>query len=554
MANRTKSKRREQRRKATWKATRKATRKAMRKRSMRKATGKATLRGGSDFKRFNKMRGGLRLGYLNRQYNDTSENDENTRTLLRQNMETFPQYYGTLTPEQKTQMINNTIEALRNLMGNSLHYFGIEGNLEHKYPRVMYRGSLEETLFPLPPPPPPTVYTVLSSIPVPNNYSQTIVIDYEMIDHTKNFYISERENVFETLFEKREFFINKKPFFKYFNRSSTPPAYDEGTDFGGLTTHVFSLLSNFFTGSSESSCSASSTSASSTSKKYSDYFVEYNGFYILNNIEGELSSERRDRLYFIGQLFAMAIKLRQIIEINLHPLLLYQILHNDFDSITPAKILEIIEKFGLSDTHPFSCFKTPITDINCNYDEMGLEIADKSGEAMNFLKSKMDNPSVKAFISGFRNIINVQITRLNMFPLKEFSKLISGSDIKLDYENLMKHLNFVGFNEVERKAVKDLIKEKSDSDPDWVRAFLFAITNKNKIPISGFPSDKQLRIELKTFAENHPFIVHTCFNTMDLKKSALDEYINSENKTETKLYEYFNIETFKSIADQFNIA
>ena len=165
------------------------------------------------------------------------------------------------------------------------------------------------------------------------------------------------------------------------------------------------------------------------------------------------------------------------------------------------------------------------------------------------------NPSVKAFIEGFQNIINVGTTTLNELPLKKFSELISGSDIKLNYENLMKHLKFVGFSVEQLTAVKDLIKEKSDSEPDWVRAFLFAITNKNKIPISGFPSDKQLRIELKTLGtEQPPFIVHTCFNNMDLNKSALDEYINSTDKKKTKLYEYFNIETFKSIADHFNIA
>ena len=623
MANRIKTKRRGQR-----KSTRKATRKA----TLRRESIRAFYPQRKKF--IKKIRGGLRLtyGYMGREYNDSSENDENTRALLRGILNNDVLYSNlNLSDDQKTEMINNTIEALRNIRDSDNQPTNNLSNYVNNPSSRIRDISLINYLFPLtfqqqplrparrqqeeshqsqrldlssqrPGPRPPreprpdlplhrpqqplqplqpdlplrrpqqplhpsqpehrhsTMFDIiLSSIPAPTHNSRhPIDISYEMKDGNKNFYISKTQNVFETLFEERTSFINYKPYIKYLNISSDPPAYDAGMDMGGLTTHVFSLLSNFFTGSSESSCSASSTSTSSTSEKYSDYFIEYNGFYKLNNIEGELSPDRRDRLYFIGQLFASAIKLRQIIEINLNPLLLYQMLHNDFDSITPAKILEIIENFDLSDTHPFSCFKNPITDKTCNYDEMGTEIndeKDKQDEAMKSLKSKMYNPSVKAFISGFRSIINVEITRLNRLPLKDFSELISGSDIELNYDNLMKHLRFDGFNEYQKDAVKELIQEKSAGNPDWVRAFLFAITSKNKIPISGFPIYKQLTIVLKSLGtEQPPFIVHTCSNIMDLNKSALDEYINSTDKSKTKLYEYFGIETLNNIANMFNIS
>jgi len=131
--------------------------------------------------------------------------------------------------------------------------------------------------------------------------------------------------------------------------------------------------------------------------------------------------------------------------------------------------------------------------------------------------------------------------------------MICGSDIKLNYENLMKYLKLEYFNQEQLSAIKELIQEKS-SDPNWVKAFLFALTSKNKIPINGYEQSRQLRIELKNITDIKPYDIHTCFNAMYLNKDSLNEYIGSTNKRETELYIEFGIGALQAVANTFNIA
>jgi hypothetical protein len=382
---------------------------------------------------------------------------------------------------------------------------------------------------------PVNINDVLSYIPEPRTKSNTIIIDYQMNGNDKIFDISDTQNVFETLYEKKTYLLNKKPFFRYQNITASTPTFDEGVDVGGLTSNVFSLLSKFFT------------------KTNSNYFTKYNDFYTIK--DGEFTTYK---INFLGKLFAYAIQLRQLIEINLHPLLLYKMLHDDFDSISNEKILSIIEDFDstLLETHPYSCFKTTITDPACNWDvdkdgNVIEVIGNKSEEAMKNLKSEIFNKNINPFVEGFRSQININTSKINRLPLKLFSQLICGSDIELNYENLMKYLKFEHFNQEQLIAIKQLIQEKA-SDSNWVKAFLFALTNKNKIPINGYPESRQLRIELKNNVRE-PYIIHTCFNSMDLNTNSLNEYIGSPNKPETSLFIEFGIEALKAVANTFNI-
>jgi hypothetical protein len=373
---------------------------------------------------------------------------------------------------------------------------------------------------------------ILSTIPEPIETSDSIIIDYQMQNGDKNFDISDEQNVFETLYKDRTYLLNKKPYFRYLNITANPPKYDDGVDAGGLTSHVFSLLSTFFT------------------KTNSNYYEKYNDFYTIKN-----SKLDTDKINFLGNLFGCAIKLRQLIDIELHPLLLYQMLHDDFDTISSEKILEIINDFDatLLETHPFSCFKNPITDSMCNYDADGNVIVNQKEEAMIILKEKTYNKNIKPFVDGFRSQIDITRTKLKRLPLKLFNQLICGSDIELNYENLMKYLKLEYFNQEQLSAITQLIQEKS-SDQNWVKAFLFALTSKNKIPINGYKESTLLRIELKDETLVKPYDVHTCFNAMYLNKNSLNEYIGSTRKRETQLYMEFSIEALQAVANTFNIA
>jgi hypothetical protein len=381
---------------------------------------------------------------------------------------------------------------------------------------------------------PVNITDILSNIPEPRENSNHIIINYQMHNGDKIFDISDEQNVFETLYTYRTYLLNKKPFFRYLNITANPLKYDAGIDAGGLTSHVFSLLSTFFT------------------KTNSNYYEKYNDFYTIKDSEVDTN-----KINFLGELFGCAIKLKQLIDIELHPLLLYQMLHDDFDTISSEKILEIINDFDatLLETHPFSCFKNPITDSMCNYDAEGLNkiSVNQKEEAMVFLKEKTYNKNIKPFVDGFRSQIDITRTKLKRLPLKLFSQLICGSDIKLNYENLMKYLKLEYFNQEQISAIKELIHEKS-SNPNWVKAFLFALTSKNKIPINGYEQSRQLRIELKNKTLAKPYDIHTCFNAMYLNKDSLNEYIGSTTKRDTQLYMEFSIEALQAVANTFNIA
>jgi hypothetical protein len=191
------------------------------------------------------------------------------------------------------------------------------------------------------------IQIVLENIPTPTNITRPVRINYVMDGKNKVFNISSTENIFETLY-KNQHIIQGKPFFKFFN--ITTQTEDPGIDAGGLTSGVFKILSEFFT------------------NKHSIYFDKNDDFYIIKD-DGK-SELDPDKIIFLGKLFAYAIQLRQLIDIELHHLLLYQMLNNDFDSISIEKIKSIIEIFkpSLLDVHPYSCLKSPITDNKCKYD------------------------------------------------------------------------------------------------------------------------------------------------------------------------------------------
>ena len=382
------------------------------------------------------------------------------------------------------------------------------------------------------------IQTVLANIPTPTNITPVVRINYIMDGNNKVFNISSTENVFETLYQNQHI-LSGKPFFKFFN--ITAQTQDPGIDEGGLTSGVFQLLSEFFT------------------DKDSIYFDKNDDFYIIKN--NSTAGLDPDKIIFLGKLFAYGIQLRQLIDIELHPLLLYQMTHDDFSTINGEKIKSIIENFkpSLLETHPYSCFKSPITDYTCKYDINGEPLTngevEEVEEATKIIKRRLFTPYVSNFVDGFRSQININTTKLAKLPLKLFSELICGSDIELTYENLMKYLTFKNVVPTPLNAIKqliELIELKATTEPDWVQHFLMVLTSKNKIPISGY-GEYPLNIKLDNYAEE-PFVVHTCFNRMDINTNSLSEYIESTNKSETSLFIEFSSSNLKKYANTFNVA
>ncbi len=395
--------------------------------------------------------------------------------------------------------------------------------------------------------PPPPIYTpeklsellkdIFTEIEKPTEPGSTIIVNYKMVNNEKIFDIDQTHNIFETLWTNESNIINKKPFFRYRNiTNEAEPVFDEGVDAGGLTSNVFYLLSKFLT------------------KEGSQYFYTFHDY---SNID--LRTPHNDKFEFIGELFGCAIKLREKIEIDLHPLLLYRMIFNDLDLLTPEEILEIINDFDpeLSNSHPFSCFQTPITDTRCNEsgelngEPIGSE-EEKKQVAMQYIKEEFSNPQTDSFIRGFRSQIDVFKSELSLLPLKYFSQLISGGNIPLTYENLIKYLKFFNFSPEQETSMKELIKQKSEENPEWIKIFLFALTNKHKIPFEGYEAINPLRIELKPNARI-PYEIHSCFHQMIVKTESLLEYMHSSTKSETRLSQYLNAEPLQKISELFNI-
>jgi hypothetical protein len=110
-----------------------------------------------------------------------------------------------------------------------------------------------------------------------------------------------------------------------------------------------------------------------------------------------------------------------------------------------------------------------------------------------------------------------------------------------------KQLKLKIFDTTKCDAIKQLIQQNATSatEPEWVQNFLMALTSKNKIPISGYGVEFPLKIRLDYYADE-PFVVHICFNLMDINTNSFNEYIKSKNKSEKNLYKEFSSNNLKS--------
>jgi tripartite motif-containing protein 71 len=382
-------------------------------------------------------------------------------------------------------------------------------------------------------------------------------------------------DLFETLYQNKSILLTpySKPFFIFSN--VTTGKRDDGVDAGGLTRTVFTYLSK------------------SLSK--SIFFVkdpETNLFRLKTLTDKQLDqNENTDKLYFIGQLFGLAIKLNLIIQINLEPLLLYQLAHDiDLFNFNKELILNIINDYNseLLEHIPYLCFDVnPDTLISqkmnfgCLYDSSGQIIVDseklqtnrnkiidpeeidtvKNATVNRIIEEIKENKKVTGiFVKGFRSQINIKKTKINRLPLGLLDALMSGIVAK-DYATLFKHLHFVNFTSIQRTHLEEILKNQicTNIQSKYIGLLLMVMTGSSSIPANGYPTNNQLRFEIVKFDNDKPADIHSCFNQFIINKQLFDKYAStgpSENprKKDTELYNLFNIETLEELKLAFTAA
>ena len=130
----------------------------------------------------------------------------------------------------------------------------------------------------------------------------------------------------------------------------------------------------------------------------------------------------------------------------------------------------------------------------------------------------------------------------------------------VNYDILMQNLKFIGFaNDNHTKPLKSLLKQNIDTYPNYIEKLLIAITGVPNIPAFGYSKNKELTIELYNYYDKTnliPFILHTCFNKLDLNNNAYFKYIDAtdDEKINTELYKYFQPEILTKMSEDHSLA
>jgi hypothetical protein len=284
------------------------------------------------------------------------------------------------------------------------------------------------------------------------------------------------------------------------------------------------------------------------------YFISIDNYYILNpqillgkSIED--GTKLKKKIEFIGKLFAYALQLKQTIDIELHPLLLYKIIFGINVSINENHINYLINNFDLDRKEsPFGCFIEPVVEP-CKYNIENYSkltnteiIKENALELINKKSETYKNDILYSFVTGF-------ITKIKFKNYKDIelvsilSELISGKNKMWSLNEFIKQLEFKGGNYLSRDHFIMIIKQvityelikkgelkdgqsitedmcnKIDNETikSWISLFIRLLTNKKKIPIDEFKY-KKLTICFIDLNETYfrPYTVHVCFHTIDI--------------------------------------
>ena len=388
-----------------------------------------------------------------------------------------------------------------------------------------------------------------------NINTEKTIVDIQNNDHTEYKNIiqpyTQKINIFDTLLENKLKLLlpNTIPFF-IFHNITIEGHRDDGIDVGGLTRTVFYELSKYLT------------------NKNSPYFEQdtFTKLYTLKHYSGKDKYLHYLKLYFLGQLFGLAIKLNKIIGINLDPILLYQLTHTlCSNEITKAFIGKILCDLNsqLVNKNPYMCYNTILAQNKniCIYNEDGeqIELNDLEKETtykiISSLKAHKENN--KFFIKGFREQINIKTSKINRLPLKKLDELIAGiSDI--NFKIFLSNINFIGFNSEQKEYLLNIIKNNIciSGEQIYLETLILVMTGSNKIVSSGYPEHNKLRFELSNNLEMFkPIEIHSCFNQFIINVELFNRYMNNSNeKRYDNDYNYiFSLGYLKTLSQEFNL-
>ena len=218
-------------------------------------------------------------------------------------------------------------------------------------------------------------------------------------------------------------------YYKKFGTNSIEEKQSDTIDQGGATSLMFSNLFDELT------------------KDTDKYFIPNDDLLILNNeiLETKTEPEKdkiKDKINFIGALFAYSLQLDQLIDIKLHPLLLFKMLFGIDAQINENHINYLIKNFDLNQLeYPFGCFKDSNKPTQCStfYDEdtytaTDIDTYQIQAYAIKYINtySLYNNDIINIFVEAFRSRIELldiiyDINR-NISLVSTLTELISGKD------------------------------------------------------------------------------------------------------------------------------
>jgi WD40 repeat protein len=302
---------------------------------------------------------------------------------------------------------------------------------------------------------------------------------------------------------------------------------------------------------------------------------------------------------YIGEIFIYAFKFGLIIDIDLCPFLLYQILHQDFLSLNIFNLMEIANKFEMNtDVFPYYCSNEIL--FNDKIECRGKKIIDTNNEYDIDLSysEDIDNPvfvtNEKDKISfgdaNFKNIeenikimynyaINKQLCALTstfkifnyainiLFNLEndiiKLNILIRGEKI-IDFDIFMNYFKYVDMIAGHADFIKLIIRENYDKEENkekYLKELLRFVTGSTGIPAGGYrnpvlhvggpPCFKLID------SQDLTIFAHTCFNYVDINRQILvkliDWWLYGYDCTKNYLYQCFSLEKLIENSSNFSM-
>lgn len=354
-----------------------------------------------------------------------------------------------------------------------------------------------------------------------------INIDYVVIDGERK-YDTSMVNIFDTLKTQREHLITKNANIRFKYRNAITGVADSGIDENGLTNDAIAGI-------------------------FVSYLINSDRFFVEHETPyGKIYDIKpgTEDFEFLGELFGIGLLNRWPITLLLHPLLLYQMIHETFENnIDKETVYDVINDYNseILNIEPYKCYdinKANVTD-GCKWDDDAGEFINLTEEKTEQMTTEKINNSLslvrdntRKFVNGFRSIVKFSVDDVTSRLLSLLISQVVDPTIELFDE----HINYV-MDTSHSIAMKEVIHTHSLTNDDYLKQLMRFMTGNPYIPIVGYPDHHKLRlISTSNITESRPYLSHTCFNYADVRTNVLEEYVN---KTNTVLFDVFSYEDLK---------